>query len=95
MFGCSESGTNRLFITFNSWYRSYFRIAAASEDSEADLEAEAARKRHCSQGLHQGTALKAPHARTRGGPLSRHGLWLFLAILKQTFTAAVALDDLL
>jgi len=62
------------------------------EFSEADLEADGGPR---AQGLHLGTALKAPHARTRGGPLSRHGLWLFLAILKQTFTAAVALDDLL
>jgi hypothetical protein len=62
------------------------------EFSDADLEADGGPRVKAPQ---QGTALKAPHARTRGGPLSRHGLWLFLAILKQTFTAAVALDDLL
>lgn len=43
--------------------------------------------------------IKALHSRHRnsneGRPLSKHGLWLLLAILEQTSTAAVALDDLL
>jgi hypothetical protein len=86
-----------LGVINSSWYRNelfpnYRR--GIGRFSEADLEAEALHGTAL-KAPQQGTALKAPHARTRGGPLSRHGLWLFLAILKQTFTAAVALDDLL
>jgi hypothetical protein len=65
VFGCSDSGTKLQIDILNFYWNGAISVSKPTlEFSEADLEADGGPR---AQGLHQGTALKAPQLE-RGAP---------------------------